>query len=218
MATHQTINYKSLLTKAYVEIKALRSKLAAVEEAKSEPIAIIGMACRFPQAPDLDAFWDLLRDGRDAIGEVPPERWDWRAYYDPNPDVANKTTSRWGGFLDQIDQFDPLFFNISPREAKLMDPQQRLFLEVAWETLEHAGYAPAQLAESEVGVFVGSSHNGYYRRIAPALTPLDHAAGVGNENPMIPNRVSFFLNLRGPSILLDTMCSSSLVALERIHD
>jgi natural product biosynthesis luciferase-like monooxygenase protein len=176
-------------------------------------VAVIGMSCRFPQAPNLQAFWELLRDGKDAVTEVPLDHWDWRPFYDSDPDAGDKTYSRWGGFLNDIDKFDPTFFNISPREARLMDPQQRIFLEVAWETCEHAGYSPERLAEREVGVFVGCSNNSYYHRIAHALTVADHAAGIGNQNAIIANRVSFFLNLHGPSLLIDTMCSSSLVAV-----
>ncbi|WP_332959592.1 non-ribosomal peptide synthetase/type I polyketide synthase, partial [Microcoleus sp. AR_TQ3_B6] len=194
--------------------KVCQRKVEQVNDfVREDDIAVIGMGCRFPQAPDLESFWQLLREGKDAVREVPTDRWDWHTYYDDNPEAANKTYSRWGGFIDGVDQFDPMFFNISPREAKLIDPQQRIFLEVAWETLEHAGYSAERLAQTEVGVFVGCSNNGYYQRIAPALTPLDHAAGIGNQNAIIANRVSFFLNLRGPSILVDTMCSSSLVTL-----
>jgi malonyl CoA-acyl carrier protein transacylase len=194
--------------------KVCQRKVEQVNDfVREDDIAVIGMGCRFPQAPDLESFWQLLREGKDAVSEVPTDRWDWHTYYDNNPEAANKTYSRWGGFIDGVDQFDPMFFNISPREAKLIDPQQRIFLEVAWETLEHAGYSAERLAQTEVGVFVGCSNNGYYQRIAPALTPLDHAAGIGNQNAIIANRVSFFLNLRGPSILVDTMCSSSLVTL-----
>jgi glutamate-1-semialdehyde-2,1-aminomutase/malonyl CoA-acyl carrier protein transacylase len=194
--------------------KVCQRKVEQVNDfVREDDIAVIGMGCRFPQAPDLESFWELLREGKDAVSEVPTDRWDWHTYYDDNPEAANKTYSRWGGFIDGVDQFDPMFFNISPREAKLIDPQQRIFLEVAWETLEHAGYSAERLAQTEVGVFVGCSNNGYYQRIAPALTPLDHAAGIGNQNAIIANRVSFFLNLRGPSILVDTMCSSSLVTL-----
>ncbi|MCV3212501.1 AMP-binding protein [Plectonema radiosum NIES-515] len=178
-----------------------------------EDIAVIGMGCRFPQSPDLESFWKLLREGKSAISEIPSIRWDWQDWYDDDPQAANKTYSRWGGFIDGIDQFDPLFFQISPREAQLMDPQQRIFLEVAWETLENAGYSAERLAQTQVGVFVGCSNNGYYQRIAPALNSSDYSAGIGNQNAMIANRVSFLLNLRGPSVLVDTMCSSSLVAL-----
>ena len=184
-----------------------------VESVRDGDVAVIGMSCRFPQAPNLDAFWELLRDGKDAVTEVPLDHWDWRLFYDSDRDNGKKTYSRWGGFLNDIDQFDPFFFNISHREARLMDPQQRIFLEVSWETFEHAGYSIGSLANREVGVFVGSSNNGYYHRIAHALTAADHAAGIGNQNAIIANRISFILNLRGPSILVDTMCSSSLVAL-----
>jgi amino acid adenylation domain-containing protein len=180
---------------------------------RAEDIAVIGMSGRFPQSPDLQSFWQLLSEGKNAITEVPSLRWNLQDWYDKNPDAPNKTYSRWGGFVDCIDEFDPLFFQISPREAELMDPQQRLFLEVAWEALEDAGYSPESFAQTQVGVFVGCSNNGYYQRIAPALNSSDYSAGIGNQNAIIANRVSFLLNLRGPSILVDTMCSSSLVAL-----
>ncbi|MBE9037111.1 type I polyketide synthase, partial [aff. Roholtiella sp. LEGE 12411] len=180
---------------------------------RAEDIAVIGMSGRFPQSPNLQSFWQLLSEGKNTITEVPSLRWNLEDWYDKNPDAPNKTYSRWGGFIEHIDQFDPLFFQISPREAELMDPQQRLFLEVAWEALEDSGYSPESFAQTQVGVFVGCSNNGYYQRIAPALNPSDYSAGIGNQNAMIANRVSFLLNLRGPSILVDTMCSSSLVAL-----
>ncbi|MBG1267392.1 non-ribosomal peptide synthetase/type I polyketide synthase [Nostoc sp. WHI] len=180
---------------------------------RAEDIAVIGMSGRFPQSPDLQSFWELLSQGKNAIAQVPSLRWNLSDWYDKNPGAANKTYSCWGGFVDHIDQFDPLFFQISPREAELMDPQQRLFLEVAWEALENAGYSPESFAQTQVGVFVGCSNNGYYQRIAPALNASDYSAGIGNQNAIIANRVSFLLNLRGPSVLVDTMCSSSLVAL-----
>ncbi|BAY66478.1 amino acid adenylation domain-containing protein [Calothrix brevissima NIES-22] len=186
---------------------------AASDRIATSDIAVIGMSGRFPQSPDLESFWQLLSAGKNAIAEVPSLRWNLLDWYDKNPDAPNKTYSRWGGFLDGIDQFDPLFFQISPREAELMDPQQRLFLEVAWEALEDAGYSPESFAQTQVGVFVGCSNNGYYQRIAPALNSSDYSAGIGNQNAIIANRVSFLLNLRGPSVLVDTMCSSSLVAL-----
>jgi acyl transferase domain-containing protein len=118
------------------------TKLKDVERAKAEPIAIVGMGCRLPGgANDPASFWQLLCDGTDAITEVPEDRWNVDHYYDPNPDTPGKTYTRYGGFLQQVDQFDPLFFGISPREATSMDPQQRLLLEVSWEALEHAGLA-----------------------------------------------------------------------------
>ena len=131
--------------------------------AQAEPIAIIGIGCRFPGANDPRAFWQLLRDGVDAITEVPAERFDLNAFYDPDPQAPGKINTRWGGFLDQVDQFDPHFFGISPREAARMDPQQRLLLEVAWEALEDAGQVRERLAGTQTGVFIGISNNDYGR-------------------------------------------------------
>jgi natural product biosynthesis luciferase-like monooxygenase protein len=189
--------------------------MPAVEDHKktSGDIAIIGMACRFPGAPDLESFWELLVNGRDAVTEVPADHWDWRSFYDSNPDAERKTYSRWGGFLEGIDLFDAAFFNISPREARLIDPQQRIMLETAWHAFEHSGYSPESLADVPVGVFVGASYNGYYQKIQAGLRQSDHSAGTGNQNAIIANRVSFFLNLHGPSLLVDTLCSSSLIAV-----
>ena len=182
-------------------------------------IAVIGMACRFPQAPDLDAFWQLLSAGRDAVTEIPLERWDWREYFDANPDADGKHYNRWGGFLDEVDQFDPFFFHVSPKEATLMDPQQRLFLETAWRTLEHAGYAGNALAGQEVGVFAGCTNNYYAKRYQLINEPEDHyIAAIGNWNAALPNRVSYFLDLQGPSMLVDTLCSSTLVAVHLACD
>src|SRR3954453_19073722 len=128
----------------------------------AEPIAIIGMNCRFPGgATDIDAFWDLLAAGGDAITEIPPSRWDVDAFYHPNADLPGKITTRWGGFLDGIDQFDADFFGISPREAMHMDPQQRVLLGVVWEALEHAGQPIDDLAGTQTGVFIGVAGNDY---------------------------------------------------------
>src|SRR3990172_4158984 len=120
--------------------RLLEERLAGKPQG-GEPIALVGMACRFPGAPDLDAYWRVIRDGVDATGEIPPDRWDVDEFYDPDHDTPGKMTSRWGAFVDGVDLFDPQFFGISPREASRMDPQQRLLLEVAWESLEHAGLA-----------------------------------------------------------------------------
>jgi acyl transferase domain-containing protein/acyl-CoA synthetase (AMP-forming)/AMP-acid ligase II/NADPH:quinone reductase-like Zn-dependent oxidoreductase/acyl carrier protein len=191
-----------------------RESRAALPAVREEDIAIIGMAGRFPGAPDLEAFWKLVRDGGDAVREIPPERWDWRATFDPDPSAPGKSYCRWGGFLDGIEQFDPRFFGLSPREGALLDPQQRLFLEIAWEALEHSGATAERLALEPAGVFVGCTHSHqYYERIRPFLRPDDFSAPIGNHNSFIPNRVSHFLNFRGPSVLVDTMSSSSLVAV-----
>jgi acyl transferase domain-containing protein len=175
----ETVDYRAILKKAYVDLRARKAELRELKAAQSQPIAIVGYACRFPQAPSPDAYWTLLSRGHHAVRTVPRDRWDWRAFYSEDPEAPNKTYSRWGGFLDDIGHFDPAFFNISPREARVIDPQQRLFLEVAWEALESAGYSTTRAANTRVGVFVGCSNNGYYQRIAADLTSSDYAAGVG---------------------------------------
>jgi phthiocerol/phenolphthiocerol synthesis type-I polyketide synthase C len=169
-----------------------------------EPIAIIGIGCRFPGADGPAAFWQLLADGVDAVTEIPPGRW--------NPDTAG-TASRWGGFLDQVDQFDPQFFGISPREAARMDPQQRLLLEVAWEALEDAGQVPERLAGSRTGVFIGISTNDYGSLQLGRPELVDAYTGTGNALSIAANRVSYVYDFRGPSMAIDTACSSSLVAV-----
>lgn len=178
-----------------------------------EPIAIIGLACRLPGADNAEAFWQLLRDGRDAIVPVPPERWDAASLYDPDPSVAGKMASRWGGFLTNIDLFDPTFFGISPREATHMDPQQRLLLEVAWEALEHAGLVPEKLAGSQTGVFMGMSTNDYAKNYFSAPQAIDAYTNLGNAHSISASRLSYLLDLHGPSMAIDTACSSSLVAI-----
>ncbi|MEH1834782.1 MAG: amino acid adenylation domain-containing protein, partial [Nostoc sp.] len=168
---------------------------------ETEEIAIVGMGCRFPKANNPDAFWQLLRNGVDAIAEVPASRWDNYACY--------------GGFLEQVDQFDPQFFGISPREAESMDPQQRLLLEVSWEALEHAGKAPDKLAGSQTGVFFGISNFDYSQLQFDLKTRLDAYFGTGNAFSIAANRLSYLLDLRGPSWAVDTACSSSLVAVHQ---
>jgi myxalamid-type polyketide synthase MxaD len=182
-------------------------------EATAEPIAIIGIGCRFPGANGPEAFWRLLRDGVDAISEVPAERFNLHDFYDPNPATPGKMNTRWGGFLEQVDQFDPHFFGISPREAARMDPQQRLLLEVAWEALEDAGQAPERLSGAQTGVFIGISTNEYSRIQFNDLSRIDAYAGTGNALSIAANRISYLFDFRGPSIALDTACSSSLVAV-----
>ncbi|HEX3130887.1 MAG TPA: SDR family NAD(P)-dependent oxidoreductase, partial [Thermoanaerobaculia bacterium] len=181
--------------------------------AGSEPVAIVGMACRFPGAASLAEYWTLLRDGVDAIREVPRERWDLRAFYDPEVGAPGKMTTRWGGFLDRVDAFDGAFFGISPLESERMDPQQRLLLEVAWEALEDAGVDPDSLSRARTGVFVAISTNDYSRiqMSDPAL--VDPYGGTGNALSIAANRISYLLDLHGPSVAVDTACSSSLVAL-----
>jgi iturin family lipopeptide synthetase A len=178
-----------------------------------EPIAIIGIGCRFPRANGPDAFWKLLKDGVDAISEVPANRWDIGQFYDPDPSVPGKMNTRWGGFLDQVEEFDPEFFAIPPREAKKMDPQQRLLLEVAWEALEDAGQAVHQLAGTACGVFVGATNNHFADLQAARPELIDAFSGTGSATSIIANRISYSFDLRGPSMVIDTACSSSLVAV-----
>jgi myxalamid-type polyketide synthase MxaE and MxaD len=182
-------------------------------EAKNEPIAIIGIGCRFPGANDPAAFWQLLRDGVDAIREVPADRFDQHAFYDPDPATPGKMNTRWGGFLEQVDQFDPGFFGISPREALRMDPQQRLLLEVTWEALQDAGQVPGRLVGTQVGVFIGIATNDYGRLQWNDLERIDAYSGTGNASSIAANRISYLFDFRGPSLAIDTACSSSLVAV-----
>src|SRR5690606_13410525 len=203
---------------ALLAVRRLKQKLDALERTRREPIAIVGIGCRFPGgASDPDAFWRLLRDGVDAIREVPPDRWDIDAVYDAQRGTPGKSYSRWGGFLDRIDTFDAKFFGISPREAVRVDPQQRLFLEVVWEALENAGIAPTSLAGSRTGVFVGTTVTEYMQLQTRALDPSEIDAYVvpGNTIHATAGRVSYFLGLHGPSMAIDSACSSSLVAIDR---
>nr|AXN93586.1 PuwB [Cylindrospermum alatosporum CCALA 994] len=179
----------------------------------NEPIAIIGIGCRFPGIKTPEGFWHLLRDGVDAISEVPKTRWDIESFYDPDPAIPGKMSTKWGGFLEQVDQFDPQFFGISPREAVGIDPQQRLSLEVAWEALEDAGQKPEYLVGKPVGVFTGVSTFDYYWHWMrnPSQTDVYFATGIANC--MVANRISYTFNFTGPSLAIDTACSSSLVAV-----
>ena len=178
-----------------------------------EPVAIVGMGCRFPGADSPSELHELLRRGQDAISEVPNDRWDRDHLYDADTEAPGKMASRWGGFLRQIDSFDCGFFGISPREAVQMDPQQRLLLEVGWEALENAGIAPSSLAGSDVGVFVGIMTADYAQTRYRSLTAVDAYTGSGNTYGMTANRLSYQLDLRGPSLAVDSACSSSLVAV-----
>ena len=186
---------------------------AAAGRLRDEPIAVVGLSCRFPGAPSAAAFWRLLREGGDAIREVPRERWDVDAFYHPDPGVPGTTNSRRGGFLVDIDRFDPLFFGISPREAAEMDPQQRIMLELTWEALEDAGVPPRDLAGTSTGVFFGVVWRDYADLHREARAAATSHTGVGLAPAIIPNRVSYALGLHGPSLMVDTACSSSLVTV-----
>jgi acyl transferase domain-containing protein/acyl-CoA synthetase (AMP-forming)/AMP-acid ligase II/acyl carrier protein len=188
----------------------------AAARSEAEPIAIIGIGCRFPGGADgPQEYWRLLSDGRDAVTEVPADRWRVQDLFDEDPATPGKTTSRWGGFLTGVDRFDPAFFGISPREAAGMDPQQRLLAEVAWEALEDAGIVPDQLAGSATGVFIGIATNDYGHLQAGMLDQIDAHTGTGNALSIAANRLSYLFDLRGPSLAIDTACSSSLVAVHQ---
>ncbi|WP_414621610.1 aminotransferase class III-fold pyridoxal phosphate-dependent enzyme [Calothrix sp. CCY 0018] len=178
-----------------------------------EPIAIIGIGCRFPNANNSESFWKLLRNGIDAIAQVPSYRWDVDAYYDPDPTTKGKMNTRWGGFLDCVDRFDPGFFGISPGEAERMDPQQRLVLEVAWEALEDAAIVPQRLAGSQTGVFIGIGNYDYGRFLCKDLSNINSHNAPGLTLSLAANRLSYLLDLHGPSMAIETACSSSLVAI-----
>jgi len=211
-------DYPNILTLSHHLIGDAENKTSAepeksIADTSAEPIAIIGMGCRFPGAQDAEAFWQLLRNGVDAISEVPSDRWSKRAFYHPDPSVPGKAISYWGGFLDNIDQFDPSFFGISPMEAKYMDPQQRLLLELAYEALDDAGQIKSNLDGTKTGVFIGISLSEYsHLQFEDPLLITSHS-GTGSALSIAANRISYFFNFRGPSIAIDTACSSSLAAV-----
>jgi acyl transferase domain-containing protein len=211
---HPEGDRKSLLLKAVQAIDSLQSKLDAVERDRSEPIAIVGLSCRFPGAKNPEAYWRVLSEGIDTVKEVPNDRWDKDACNDPDPSAPGKGPSFYGGFLDQVDLFEPAFFGISGREAESMDPQQRLLLEVAWEALENAGIAPTHLRESSTGVFVGITTSDYGRlAVENDSTALDVYAMTGGVLNVAAGRLSFVFGLHGPAMAVDTACSSSLVTV-----
>ncbi|BCJ93988.1 hypothetical protein acsn021_15570 [Anaerocolumna cellulosilytica] len=179
--------------------------VAETWESKREPIAIIGMSGTMPRSQNLDAFWENLVEANNLITEIPADRWQ----IENLPD----SISKWGGFMKEIDKFDPLFFGISPMEAELMDPQQRLFLQTVWETIEDAGYKPSDLSGSNTGLFVGVSTTDY--RDVLHGNEIEALTSTGNSHCILTNRISYLLNLHGPSEPIDTACSSSLVAIHR---
>jgi acyl transferase domain-containing protein len=183
---------------------------------KKEPIAIMGMGCRFPGgANSPQAFWKLLRDRLDAITEGPSDRWNVDAFYNPDGAKPGKIRTRWGGFVDEIDEFDADFFGISPREASSIDPQHRLLLELAWEALENGGPVPEKLAGSKTGVFIGISSSDYHdiQLSASDRDSINAYTNLGSAHSVTANRISYILNFKGPSLAVDTACSSALVAV-----
>jgi len=181
-----------------------------------EGIAIIGIGCRFPGgANDAESFWKLLEDGREAVGDVPADRWNVERFYDAEPGIVGKTIAKRGGFIEGIDQFDPQFFGISPREAPYIDPQQRLLLETAYEAIEDAGLVLDLDKGTDIGVFVGISHNDYQglQHTSTDRAGISAHTPTGSAHSIAANRISYCLNLTGPSIAMDTACSSALTAV-----
>ncbi len=209
------IGGRSLLEESLAAIERLQARLDATERVRHEPIAIVGAGCRYPggiESPE--DLWRVVRGGVDAVSDVPGDRWDVGAYYDPDPKAPGKMVTRRAGFLSQVDQFDPQFFGISPREATTMDPQQRLLLETAHEALERAGIASDRLSGSATGVFVGITGSDYgqlLRAAGPGSS--DVYSATGGALSAAAGRIAFTFGLQGPCVSLDTACSSSLVAV-----
>lgn len=179
--------------------------------------AIIGYAARFPGAASAEEYWALLRDGREAISDVPKDRWDIEEFFDPDPSTPGKVVTRRAGFVDDVTGFDAPFFGMSAREVRLMDPQHRILMETAWRAVEHSGIAPTSLANSNTGVFVGLATHDYLGMASDELTypEIEAYMAIGTSNAAAAGRISYRLGLQGPAVAVDTACSSSLVAIHQ---
>ncbi|NEQ95270.1 MAG: hypothetical protein F6K30_00800 [Cyanothece sp. SIO2G6] len=213
----------SALQRAALALAEMRTRLDALEAQQTEPIAIVGMGCRFPGgSDDPQSFWDFLREGHDGVRDIPADRWPIDQYYDADPEACGKMSTRRGGFLHQVDQFDANFFDISPREAASLDPQQRLLLELSWEALEQAAIAPDRLRGTQAGVFIGISFAEYLQLLMAAehnhpgdnnIDNIDVYTATGNALSVAAGRLAYSLGLQGPTLAVDTACSSSLVSV-----
>ncbi|MGZ6780949.1 MAG: beta-ketoacyl [acyl carrier protein] synthase domain-containing protein, partial [Mycobacterium sp.] len=209
---------RAIITEALHKIDELSARLEIAEKGDTEPIAVVGMGCRLPGGVNSsEEYWRLLQDGRSGIVRVPAERWDADAYYCEDYTEPGTICTTQGGFITswQPDQFDAEFFGISPREAAAMDPQQRLVLEVAWEALENAGIPAHTIHGTQTSIFVGLTAYDYMLTLSAALRPEDYDAYVpfGNAANFAAGRLSYFLGVRGPAVVIDTACSSSLVSI-----
>jgi acyl transferase domain-containing protein len=215
-ASNTSTDSLSPLQRAALVIKDLQAKLESTRQLATEPIAIVGMSCRFPDAPDVDAYWRLLTEGKNAVKEAPKDRWDLEQWYDPNPAVDGKISTRYGGFIDNVDAFDAAFFGIPATEARRMDPGQRIMLQQVWHALEHAGIPPTSLRGSDTGFFVGMSQNDYGNlQINGAAEDITAYSGTGNGYCFASGRISYQYGFHGPTMTTDTACSSSLVAMHQ---
>lgn len=199
----KTLPIESVMEKQEIE------KKESVPNNVEDDIAIVGLSGRYPMADNIDELWNNLINGRDCITEIPKSRWDYRKYYDEDSSRPGKIYSKWGGFINHAREFDPMFFNISPKEAQRMDPQERIFLETVWSCIEDAGYSREKLWGNKVGVFVGAMY-GHYQMVAKENSDTNIANSFFSS---IANRVSYYMNFTGPSLALDTACSSSLEAI-----
>ncbi|MBV1952782.1 type I polyketide synthase, partial [Streptomyces sp. BV333] len=203
------------LKRVTADLQQTRQRLREAESGRQEPVAIVAMSCRFPGgAGTPEQLWELLAEGRDAVGELPADRgWDVEALYDPDPGREGTSYVRQGAFVDGAADFDAEFFGISPREALAMDPQQRLLLELSWEAIERAGVDPTSLHGSEVGIFAGTNGQDYPSLLIGSAEGIEGYIGTGNAASTLTGRVSYALGFEGPAVTIDTACSSSLVAL-----
>jgi amino acid adenylation domain-containing protein len=204
--------YKKLMAQAMTRIGELEQQLVASNRDANEPIAIIGLGCRFPGGDTPQAFWETLQNGVDTVSEIPADRWDVDAYFDAEPAARGKSYCRAASFINDVFDFDPGFFGISPREAQMLDPQQRLLMETTWQTLENAGIAPDRLRGSQTGVFIGSMSYDFLQTVTDADSVDVHTA-TGIALSVASGRLSYLLDLHGPTLSVDTACSSSLVAV-----